>query len=216
MCIRDRATHATRLLLGETLADIGPLTQRGLGMYFIKAPVFPWRKFPGSDVVLGPEMRSTGEVMGVGWSFGEAYAKALVAAGLKLPSEGGVFLSFRDDDKAACVGIAGALRHLGFKLYATRGTAKYLAEHGVECEPVAKVNQGRPDTVDLIKNGRIQLMLNTPLGKKAQYDELSMRLAGLRYAVPCITNLAAARAAVSAIRSVRAGELKVIKLQEIQ
>ncbi|TNE89252.1 MAG: carbamoyl-phosphate synthase large subunit [Deltaproteobacteria bacterium] len=210
------ATLATRLLLGEKLADFGPMRKRGHGMYFIKAPVFPWRKFPGSDVVLGPEMRSTGEVMGVGWSFGEAYAKALVAAGLTLPSEGGVFLSFRDADKPACVGIAGSLRHLGFKLYATRGTAKYLADHGVQCEPVHKVNQGRPDTVDHIKNGKIQLMLNTPLGKKAQYDELSMRLAGLRYGVPCITNLAAARAAVSAIRSLRAGELKVIKLQEIQ
>ncbi|MCO4743533.1 MAG: carbamoyl-phosphate synthase large subunit [Proteobacteria bacterium] len=210
------ATLATRLLLGEKLADFGPLRQRGHGMYFIKAPVFPWRKFPGSDVVLGPEMRSTGEVMGIGWSFGEAYAKALVAAGLSLPEEGGVFLSFRDADKPACVGIAGSLRHLGFKLYATRGTANYLAEHGVQCEAVFKVDEGRPDTVDLIKNGRIQLMLNTPLGKKAQHDELSMRLAGLRYGVPCITNLAAARAAVSAIRSLRAGELKVIKLQEIQ
>jgi carbamoyl-phosphate synthase large subunit len=153
--------------------------------------------------------------MGVGWSFGEAYAKALISAGMSLPTGGGVFLSIRDADKAAAVPIAGALAHLGFRLHATRGTAKFLAEKGIACETVFKVREGRPDAVDLIKNGDIQLILNTPLGKKAQYDELAMRLAGLQHGVPCITNLRAATAAVSAIRSNRAGELRVIKLQEI-
>jgi len=209
------ARLATRLCLGEKLADIGPLKPHGEGMYFIKAPVFPWRKFPGSDVILGPEMRSTGEVMGVGWSFGEAYAKALVASGMRLPIEGAVFLSLRDQDKAGAVGIAGSLRHLGFHLYATRGTAAFLAEHGIEAEMVYKVREGRPDVVDHIKNGKIHLMLNTPLGKKAQHDEVAMRLAGLRHAVPCLTTLSAAKAVVSAIRSLRAGEMKVVKLQEI-
>jgi carbamoyl-phosphate synthase large subunit len=151
----------------------------------------------------------------VGWSFGEAYAKALIAAGMSLPTQGGVFLSIRDSDKAVSVAIAGALAHLGFKLYATHGTARFLAEKGIACEPVYKVREGRPDAVDLIKNGQIQLILNTPLGKKAQYDEMAMRLAGLQYGVACITNLSAAKAAVSAIRSLRAGELRVIKLQEI-
>ncbi|MCB9687171.1 MAG: carbamoyl-phosphate synthase large subunit [Alphaproteobacteria bacterium] len=208
------AKIATRLCLGEKLADI-PIEPKGGDIFFIKAPVFPWRKFAGHDVLLGPEMRSTGEVMGVGWSFGEAYAKALIAAGTKLPTSGGVFLSIRDSDKAAAVGVAGALAHMGFQLFATGGTARFLEEKGIACERVYKVREGRPDAVDLIKNGRIQLILNTPLGKKAQYDERTMRLAGLQHGVACITNLQAAKAAVSAIRSLRAGELKVIKLQEI-
>jgi carbamoyl-phosphate synthase large subunit len=209
------ATLATRVALGERLADLVPEFQRGDYMYFIKAPVFPWRKFPGSDVVLGPEMRSTGEVMGVGWGFGEAYAKALLASGMTLPTEGSVFLSFRDADKPYITGIAGALRQMGFTLYATRGTAKVISRRGIPCMEVFKVNEGRPDIVDLIKNGDIQLMMNTPLGQKAFFDEGSMRRAGLRFGIPCITTLAAARAVVAAIRSVRAGELKAIKLQEI-
>ena len=209
------ARLATQLCLGKTLRELGPLEKRGRGMFFIKAPVFPWQKFPGSDVVLGPEMRSTGEVMGVGWGFGEAYAKALLAAGLKLPVEGSVFLSLRDDDKEASIGIAGSLAHMGFKLYATGGTARFFARHGIGCETVFKVREGRPDVVDLIKNGEIHLMLNTPQGKKARYDEVAMRLAGLRYGVPCITTVSAARAVVSAIRSLRANEMRVIKLQEV-
>ena len=208
------AKIATRLCLGDKLADID-VTRKGSDLYFIKAPVFPWRKFGGHDVVLGPEMRSTGEVMGVGWSFGEAYAKALLAAGMTLPVEGGVFLSIRDSDKAASVAVAGALAHLGFKLYATSGTARYLAERGIDAERVFKVREGRPDAVDHIKNNRIHLILNTPLGRKAQYDELAMRLAGLAHGVPCITTLSAGKAVVSAIRSLRAGELRVLKLQEI-
>ncbi|MCB9676913.1 MAG: carbamoyl-phosphate synthase large subunit [Alphaproteobacteria bacterium] len=208
------ATIATRLCLGEKLADI-PIDPKGEGLYFIKAPVFPWRKFEGTDVLLGPEMRSTGEVMGVGWSFGEAYAKALLAAGMQLPSQGGVFLSIRDREKPAVVGMAGALKHLGFKLYATRGTARFLREKGIDCEAVFKVDEGRPDVVDHLKNGDVGLLLNTPEGKKAQYDELAMRLAGLRYGIPCITNVPAMKAAVAAIRSLRAGELRPIKLQEL-
>jgi carbamoyl-phosphate synthase large subunit len=213
------ARIATQLCLGRTLAELraeGALDRRGEGMYFIKAPVFPWRKFPGSDVILGPEMRSTGEVMGVGWGFGEAYAKALIAAGLTLPTEGSVFLSLRDEDKPGAIGIAGSLAHMGFTIYATTGTARFLTERGIACERVFKVAEGRPDIVDHIKNGKVQLMLNTPRGKKAKYDERAMRLAGLRFGVPCITTLSAARAVVSAIRSLRAGELRVVKLQEIQ
>ena len=176
------AKIATRLCLGEKLKDLGPFETRGDGMFFVKAPVFPWTKFPGSDVVLGPEMRSTGEVMGVGSSFGEAYAKALIAAGMKLPTGGRVFLSFRDGDKPAAVEIAQSLVQMGFELCATRGTAAHLSEKGVECESVNKHLEGRPDIVDQLKNGEIHLMLNTPRGKKAQYDELAMRLAGLRLA----------------------------------
>ena len=209
------ARVATRLCLGEKLADM-ELPRKRAEMYFVKAPVFPWRKFAGNDVVLGPEMRSTGEVMGVGWSVGEAYAKALIAAGMRLPTGGGVFFSIRDADKPRSAAIAGALQHMGFKLYATGGTAAYLQERGIETEKVFKVREGRPDVVDLIKNGQIQLILNTPLGKKAQYDELAMRLAGLEYGVPCITTLSVGKALIEAIRSHKAGELKVIKLQEIK
>ena len=209
------AKLATRLLLGERIADLGDLTPYGRGMVFIKAPVFPWRRFAGVDVLLGPEMRSTGEVMGVGWSFGEAYAKALIASGMTLPTDGGVFLSFRDGDKPHAAPIAGALRHMGFRLYATGGTARALAAAGIEVQRVYKVREGRPDVVDRIKNGEIQMIINTPLGKRAQYDEAAMRLAGLRFGVPCITNLQAAKALPAAIRSLRAGELRVIKLQEI-
>jgi carbamoyl-phosphate synthase large subunit len=207
---------ATRIALGETLASIGMPEPKGQHLFYIKAPVFPWRKFPGHDVILGPEMRSTGEVMGVGWGFGEAYAKALIASGMTLPTEGGVFMSLRDGDKAGGVGVAGALHQMGFTLYATRGTARYLAEAGIECEPVYKVREGRPDVVDHIKNGKIHLILNTPLGKKAKHDEVAMRLAGLRFGVPCITNLSAAKAVVAALRSLRAGELRAVKLQEIK
>ncbi len=210
------ARFATRLLLGEKIADLGDLRPWGRGMYFVKAPVFPWRRFAGVDMLLGPEMRSTGEVMGAGWSFGEAYAKALIASGMTLPTEGGVFLSLRDADKHEAAPIAGALRQMGFKLYATGGTARALEAAGIASERAYKVREGRPDVVDLLKNGRIQLLINTPLGKKAQYDEAAMRLAGLRFGVPCITNLQAARVVASAIRSLRAGELRVVKLQELR
>ena len=210
------ARHATRLLLGEKIADLGDLRPWGRGMTFIKAPVFPWRRFAGVDVLLGPEMRSTGEVMGIGWSFGEAFAKALIASGMTLPTAGGVFLSFRDSDKPEAVPIAGALRQMGFKLYATGGTARALAAAGIEAETIYKVREGRPDVVDRIKNGDVHLIINTPLGKKAQYDEAAMRLAGLRFGVPCVTNLQAAKNLPSAIRSLKAGELRVVKLQEIR
>ncbi len=217
---------ATRLCLGETLEQVGlpadavgaplrpELLQRG-GYRFIKAPVFPWRRFTVSDVVLGPEMRSTGEVMGVGHSFGEAYAKALLAAGMNLPRKGGVFLSVRDDDKPHLAELAGPLHAMGFQLMATGGTHAALTAAGIPARLVFKVREGRPDIVDHVRNGEVQLMINTPMGKKSVYDEAAMRLAGLRFGVPCITTLRAARAAIAAIRSLRADELRAIKLQEL-
>ena len=211
------AALATRIVLGEKLTEMEEeLSAGGEGLFFVKAPVFPWARFPGSDVVLGPEMRSTGEVMGVGRTFGEAYAKALMASGLHLPQEGGVFLSIRDEDKAQLEPIARPLHDMGFHLIATTGTHKALEEMGVPSERVFKVNEGRPDIVDQIKNGAIQLMINTPTGKKGLRDELAMRLAGLRYGIPCITTLAAGRAALDAIGSLRSGDLQVVKLQEIR
>ncbi len=209
------ASIATKLLLGKKLTDFDLSKNWGQGYSFVKAPVFPWRRFPGVDTVLGPEMRSTGEVMGVGTSFGEAYAKALIAAGLSLPTQGGVFMSFRDLDKHEAPPIARALHELGFQLFATRGTAAELERQRIPVTKVWKVREGRPDVVDRIKNGDIQLIINTPLGKKAQYDEAAMRLSGLRFGVPCITNLQAAKALPSALRALKAGEMGVVKLQEL-
>ncbi len=209
------AKIATKLLLGKKLGDFDLARNWGAGYWFVKAPVFPWRRFPGVDTILGPEMRSTGEVMGVGRSFGEAYAKALLGAGLSLPARGGVFMSFRDADKHEAPPIARALHEMGFTLLATRGTAAELERHQVPVTRVWKVREGRPDVVDRVKNGDIQLIINTPLGKKAQYDEAAMRLAGLRFGVPCITNLQAAKALPDALRSMKAGELGVTRLQDL-
>ena len=153
--------------------------------------------------------------MGIGRSFGEAYAKALSAASQALPNEGGVFISLCDRDKHVLPELAGPLYSMGFKLMATKGPAAALQAAGIPCDVVFKVKEGRPDIVDHVRNGDIQLMINSPSGKKSLYDERSMRLAGLRFGVPCITTVRAAMAAVRAIRSQRAGELKVVKLQQI-
>ena len=209
------ARLATQLCLGKTLAELGPFKPWDGGLFFIKTPVFPWRRFTVDDIVLGPEMRSTGEVMGIGRSFGEAYAKALIGAGMSLPSDGCVFLSLRDDDKSLLAEIAGPLHSMGFKLMATSGTAKEIRRLGVPVETVFKVREGRPDIVDHVRNGRVQLMINTPLGRKGIYDEAAMRLAGLRFGVPCVTTVRGAQAVVAAIRSLRADELRVVSLQEV-
>ncbi len=209
------AKIATGLCLGKKLTTELTARPSGKGLYFIKTPVFPWQRFDIDDVALSPEMRSTGEVMGVGRSFGEAYAKALIGAGMKLPLEGGVFLSVRDQDKGMLDKIAGPLYSMGYRLYATRGTHKAISDLGIPCTRVNKVGEGRPNIVDDVRNGSIQLMINTPLGQKSIHDEAAMRLAGLRFGIPCITTFNAALAAVQALRSLRAKELRVIHLQEM-
>ncbi len=210
------ARLATRLCLGERLADFKLLPSDNRGMFHVKAPVFPWRRFTVRDVVLGPEMRSTGEVMGIGRTFGEAYAKALIGAGMKLPTKGGVFLSLRDADKHALPDIARPLAEMGFVLFASGGTHAALTAAGIPSTRVNKVKEGRPDIVDHVRNGRVQLMINTPLGRKGVSDEASMRLAGLRFGVPCVTTLRAAAAVVEAIRTLRAGDLRPVRLQDLQ
>ena len=210
------ARLATLLCLGKKLRDLGPLPPLAdKSTYFIKAPVFPWGRFDIKDVLLGPEMHSTGEVMGIGRSFGEAYAKALAGAGQALPDTGGVFISLRNEDKKILGELAGPLHSMGFELWATKGTAEALKALGIPCQVAFKVKEGRPDIVDHVRNGKIQLIINTPSGKKSVYDERAMRLAGLRFGVPTITTMRAAIAAVRAIRSQRAGELKAIKIQMI-
>jgi carbamoyl-phosphate synthase large subunit len=184
--------------------------------YFaVKSPVFPFNKFRGVDTILGPEMRSTGEVMGIAPTFGEAFAKAQLAAGLKLPREGNVFLSVSDQDKKLVLPIARDLAQLGFHLVATRGTALALSSLGLLVEPVYKVNEGRPNIVDRIKSGDIQLIINSPLGRESFYDEKSIRRAAIRYNIPCITTLSAAHAAARGIRALMEGSSHVATLQDL-
>ena len=220
------ARMATFLCLGRKIGELGALppisraAKDGIwalkpGYFFIKAPVFPWRRFTVKDVALGPEMHSTGEVMGVGRTPGEAYAKALLSAGMTLPTSGRAFLSVRDDDKPAAIEIGAALVEMGFELLATGGTHAALVKAGVPAKAIFKVREGRPDVVDHIRNGEVHLIINTPLGKKSIYDEAAMRLAGLRFGVPCVTTPSAAKAVVEALRALQRGGFGVAKLQEL-
>jgi carbamoyl-phosphate synthase large subunit len=184
--------------------------------YYIKSPVFPFVKFPGVDPVLGPEMHSTGEVMGEGDTFGEAYAKAMLGAGLTLPQTGTAFISVNDADKGQAVLLARRLARLGFKIVASFGTAARLREVGLQVETVFKVNEGRPNVADFIKSGDIALVINTPLGRVSHYDEQAIRRAALQYNVPCVTTMTGAQALVEAITA-RSGsdEIQVHALQDL-
>ena len=197
------AQLATRLMAGESLADVGLTAEPQPPLQSIKEAVLPFRRFPGADTVLGPEMRSTGEVMGSADSFGMAYAKAELGAGEALPTSGRVFLSTHDRDKAALVPVAARLIELGFDLIATSGTAKALSEAGLNVESVLKVHEGRPNIEDLIRSNQVQLVINTPIGRQAAHDDKYLRRAALDYAVPTVTTLAGARAAVEAISALQ-------------
>jgi carbamoyl-phosphate synthase large subunit len=183
--------------------------------YFVKSPVFPWQKFPGVDTVLGPEMRSTGEVMGVADNFGEAFAKAQIAAGQKLPTQGTVFISVTDHDKPGVVEVARRFVDMGFKLVATHGTADRLEEAGLVVDRVYKVKEGRPNAVDLIKAERIHLIVNTPHGPDPYFDEKAIRRAAVTARIPTITTLSAARAAAEGIAALQRGEVRVQALQTL-
>ena len=184
--------------------------------YFIKSPVFPFAKFPGVDPILSPEMHSTGEVMGVGETFGEAYAKAMIGAGLELPQNGTAFISVNEGDKGQAVVLARRLVRLGFNLVATVGTAERLREVGLKVEGVFKVNEGRPNIVDHIKRGEIAIIINTPLGRASHFDEQAIRRAALQYNVPCVTTMTGAQAIVEAIGARAPGEeISVYSLQEL-
>jgi carbamoyl-phosphate synthase large subunit len=194
------AKVAARCMAGRTLAAQGVVREIVPPYYSVKEAVFPFIKFPGADTVLGPEMKSTGEVMGVGASFGEAFVKSQLGAGERLPSSGRVFISVRDGDKARSVEIARALAQLGFGLVATRGTAAALAAAGLEVTPVNKVAEGRPHIVDMIKNGEIALIVNTVEEKRtAVRDSYSIRRAALQRRVTLYTTLSGARAACHGI-----------------
>ena len=187
-----------------------------MNRFFIKSPVFPFVKFPGVDPILSPEMHSTGEVMGVGETFGEAYAKAMTGAGLTLPQNGTAFISVNEADKGQAVVLARKLARLGFEIVATLGTADRLREVGLKVENVFKVNEGRPNVVDHIKRGEIALVINTPLGRASHFDEQAIRRAALQYNVPCVTTMTGAQAIVEAITaSETSGTIKVRSLQEL-
>jgi carbamoyl-phosphate synthase large subunit len=210
------ARIAALVMAGKPLAEFSLPENLAVSRCFIKSPVFPFAKFPGVDPILSPEMHSTGEVMGVGETFGEAYGKAMTGAGLTLPSAGRAFISVNEGDKGQAVLIARKLARLGFELVATLGTADRLREVGLRVENVFKVNEGRPNIVDHIKRGEIALVINTPLGRASHFDEQAIRRAALQYNVPCVTTMTGAQAIVEAITSRETGgEIKVRSLQEL-
>jgi carbamoyl-phosphate synthase large subunit len=215
------AKIAARLMTGGKLREFLPeyVEQRKDldtgSWYYVKSPVFPWNKFPGVDTVLGPEMKSTGEVMGVADNFGEAFAKAQIAAGQKLPTQGCVFVSVTDHDKPHVSDVARKFVDMGFKLVATAGTADVIEAAGMACERVYKVKEGRPNVVDLIKGDRIQLIVNTPQGPDPFFDEKAIRRAAVTARIPTITTLAAARAAAEGISALQHGEVNVKALQHL-
>lgn len=208
------AKVAAQVAAGRTLAEIGLTEEPALDGFFVKEAVLPFDKFPGATVLLSPEMRSTGEVMGHAASFGHAFAKAELGAGQKLPLEGGALLTVNDYDKGAIGRIAKELARMGFTLYATSGTATWLERLGLPSEIVRKASEGGNGTVELIASGKVQLVVNTPLGQRAYTDSQALRQAAIRHNVMLVTTLTGAAATVSAIRALKARELRVRSLQE--
>ncbi len=208
------AKVAARVMAGATLASLGLTADLGVAGAFVKTPVFPFIRFPGVDTILGPEMKSTGEVMGGAPTFGVAFAKAQLAVGQRLPDQGTVFISVNNEDKPNVLAIARDLAGLGFSVVATRGTAAYLRAHGIDAGTVFKVNEGRPNVADQVVNGEIQLIVNTPLGRASFFDDRAVRRAAMLHGVPCITTLTGAAASVSAIRALREHTIDVRALQD--
>jgi carbamoyl-phosphate synthase large subunit len=208
------ARLAALTAVGKSLDELGvTVAPEPIGVS-IKKPVLPFARFPGEDALLGPEMKSTGEVMGRDKDFGRAFAKAQLGSGEGLPTSGAVFLSVKDDDKRSVIFMAKRLVDLGFRLLATRGTARFLKLNGLECEVVFKVHEGKPDIVDRIAQGEVTLVINTPLGRESQYDERAIRAAALRHGVATVTTIAGALAAVSGIEAMAKGPLDAHTLQE--
>jgi carbamoyl-phosphate synthase large subunit len=208
------AKLAAKIMAGGTLRDLGFTKEITPVHYSVKEAVFPFTKFQGVDILLGPEMKSTGEVMGIDDDFGLAYAKAQMAASPALPTKGNVFISVRDQDKKVAVEVARELQDLGFQVYSTAGTAQAFQEGGVSCNALYKLNEGRPNVLDMLKNGEIAMVINTPAGKIARADEVRIRTTALYAKVPVMTTLAAAAACAQAISSLQKKEFKVKALQE--
>lgn len=201
------------VMTGQTLERLGFMEEPSLNGFFIKEAVMPFKKFLGVDALLGPEMRSTGEVMAHGERFGEAFAKAQLAAGERLPLSGNVFLSVNDFDKSAALKLARDLHRLGFELCATQGTAEFISQSGLPVERINKVSLGSPHIVDLIRDGKVDLIINTPYGSAAHSDGMKIRTAAVRYGVPLLTTLSAAQATVNGIRTLQCSQLRVLPIQ---
>jgi carbamoyl-phosphate synthase large subunit len=208
------ARLAALIMVGKSLDELGVHEEVVPRHFSVKESVFPFNKFPGVDIILGPEMRSTGEVMGIANSFPMAFAKSQLAANSALPSEGTIFISVADRDKTELIAIARELAAMGYRLIATRGTARVLRSAGIDVEETPKLQEGRPNLIDHMKNGQVALVINTPSGKGARTDEGRIRAAAVMHRVTCITTLAAAQAAVAACRALRQGELTVKPLQD--
>jgi carbamoyl-phosphate synthase large subunit len=209
------AKLACRIMLGERVAELGLPADPTNGHVCVKEVVLPFDRFAGADSLLGPEMRSTGEVMGIATDFPTAFAKAQAAAGAKLPSDGTVFITVADGDKPAATGIATSLHDLGFRIIATRGTAQALRRMGIPAREINKIGEGSPHVVDWIERGEVDLVINTPVGTGARTDGYEIRSAAVRRGIPCITTMAGGMAAARAIASARRGEPEVRSLQEI-
>ncbi|HEV7501505.1 MAG TPA: carbamoyl-phosphate synthase large subunit [Vicinamibacteria bacterium] len=209
------AKVAARIMAGRSLADQGLVEDLTVPRIFIKESVFPFLKLQGSDILLGPEMKSTGEVMGISEDFGIAFAKSQSAAGYTIPIHGSVFVSVNDNDKAEMLPLVRDLSAMGFAILATRGTADFLSAHGVNAEMVYKVNEARPNCVDLIKSGKIDIIFNTPLGQESFYDDTAIRKSATLHGVLVVTTLTAAAATVKAIHALRERALDIVSLQEI-
>ncbi len=208
------ARYASRIMVGDLLADIGFTEEPRVTHVSVKQPVFPFNRFPGVDTVLGPEMKSTGEVMGIDFTFGGAFARALLGAGVDLPDSGTVFLSVRKSDRAAACILARKLRQMGFLIVSTEGTGAALREDGIEVEIIRKIREGRPNAIDLLKDRKIDFVVNTPSGKGARTDEGRIRALTVARGIPCITTLSGASAAVRGIEARRRGGLEVRALQD--
>jgi len=208
------AKLAAKVMVGRTLEELGFTREVEVEHVSVKEAVFPFNRFPGVDTVLGPEMKSTGEVMGIDHAFGIAFAKAQLAAGQILPRRGKVFISVKNRDKRGIVFIAKKLSDFGFQLLATRGTAKALLQNGIPVELVHKVHEGRPNIVDLIKNREIDLIINTPTGRHPKRDQVSIRSVAVAYNIPLVTTLSGAAASVQGIEALLKEEIQVKSLQE--
>jgi carbamoyl-phosphate synthase large subunit len=206
------AKIAARVMAGEWLADF-KLPTKEPSHVAVKEAVFPFARFPGTDVILGPEMKSTGEVMGIDRDFARAFAKSQLGAGTDLPLTGTVFVSVKDADKAAVTSLARDLTGIGFRILATRGTAKHLAAEGLAVVTINKVLEGRPHVVDDMISGEVHLVFNTTAGAQAIADSFSLRETALTYNIPYYTTVEGARAAVQAIQALRNGRLEVAPLQ---
>jgi carbamoyl-phosphate synthase large subunit len=208
------ARIATLLMLGKKLKDFPELTHKKLPYVSVKEAVFPFNMFPEVDPLLGPEMRATGEVMGIDQNFGLAFYKAQESAGSKLPLKGNVLLTVADKDKAELFNVALKLSQLGFKIFATENTGRMLKEKGIENALINKLHEGRPNIADAIKNRELHLIINTPIGRVSVYDDSYIRMLAIQYKIPYVTTMSAAKATVDGIDAVKRGKSSPVSLQE--